>query len=120
MAAGKLDALELFEQGAFGRAMGRIENRLEGVFDVRGGQRPAVVELDIGPQIELKRLPIDPLPALGELGLQAQILIGAEQGVVNQIADAHGVGVGGVTRVELRRIGFDADNQKVGRKVAMG
>jgi len=78
------------------------------------------MEFDIGSQAEFKRAFIYLVPALGEFGLQAQLFIGAQQGVVNQIADAHGIGVGGVTRIELSRIGLDADDQKIGRNVAMG
>ena len=43
--AGLLDGGELFEQAAFGRT-GRVENRFVGVFDVRCGERPAVVKAD--------------------------------------------------------------------------
>ena len=78
------------------------------------------MEFDIGSQAEFKRAFIYLVPALGEFGLQAQLFIGAQQGVVNQIADAHGIGVGGVTRIELSRIGLDADDQKIRRNVAMG
>ena len=39
--------------------------------------------------------------------------------VVNQIADAHGIGIGGVTRIELQRIAFDADDQ-IARRMIRG
>ena len=53
---------------------------------------------------------VDHAPALSELGLQARVLIGAQERIVNQVADAHGVGVGGVAGIELKRITFDADD----------
>ena len=58
--------------------------------------------------------------SFGEFGLQAQLFVGAEQGVVKQIAYTRSVSVCGVARVNLCRIRFDADDQKIGRDIAMG
>ena len=102
------------QQRPLGRAVGGIDDRFVGEFYIRRGQRPAVVKLDVFAEIELKSALAEPLPALGQFGLQLHLLVGAQQRIINQMADAHGVGVGGITRIELRRIGFDTENEVIG------
>jgi hypothetical protein len=47
--------------------------------------------------------------------------IAAQQRTVNQIADTHGIGIGGMARIELERLAFDAGDEitrrSVGRRI---
>jgi hypothetical protein len=67
------------------------------------------VKLDIPPQIENVSLRIDHLPMLGQLRSELPALVGAQQGIVNQTADARGIGVCGKARVEIERLALNAD-----------
>jgi hypothetical protein len=43
--------------------------------------------------------------------------VGAQQRIVNQSADAHGIGVGGEARIEIERLALDTGNQIAGRVI---
>ena len=75
------------------------------------------MEFDLSAEIKDVRPVIDHSPAFGELRLQAGVFIGPQERIIDQVADANCIGVGGVTRVEMQRIAFNSDDQISGRPV---
>ena len=45
------------------------------------------------------------------------VLVGAQQRIVNQSADADGIGVGGEARIEIERLALDAGDEITGRLI---
>jgi len=54
------------------------------------------------------------LPALGQAGLQLEVLVAGEQAVKEQLIDALRLGVGADPRIEVRRAALDDHDQCVG------
>ena len=90
-----------------------LQGALKGINDVGGGQRVAVVELHVLPQLEHEGRVVGELPALGEAGADVHLLVLDEQRVI-ELADGQARGavvlVGGVKRDGLGR---DRDQELV-------
>ena len=63
----------------------RVELLLERVDAVVGGERLAVVELDALPERELDQLAVLDLPALREGGVQVEVLVPLQEGLVHRL-----------------------------------
>jgi len=109
--------LKRFEKPAFGRLILGIKNGIVGVFYIFSGKRFSIMEAHIRPKIKEVCLCIDHVPAFGQLGPQPRLFVSAEKGIVDQTTDAHRIGIGGVTRIEIERVAFDTDDEIAARAV---
>ena len=95
------------------RRVRRIKNPIEAVLHVGGGQLAAVVELDALPEGERVGLPVGrDLPLLGQVRLDAHVLIGLDQVAVHVLGDPGSGELVELVRIEPGRLGGRSDDER--------
>jgi hypothetical protein len=102
-----VDGSDQTEGAALGRVVRGIEDVIEGEFDVGGGERAGVVKMDAGMEVKDVGARVGSVPRVGEVAVEVHLGVALKQAAEEEAVDPLGVGVGGVTRIEVRRIGFD-------------
>jgi hypothetical protein len=105
--AGGFDRGDVGEGAAFGGDEGAIGERLDGPGDVGGGEGVAVVEADIRAKVEGPGVGVGVIPGGGEPGLEVEVVVAVDERVVEEGADALGLGVGALAEVEVVGAAFD-------------
>src|SRR5277367_5725530 len=104
------DGTNHFEGATFGGAVGGIDHVVEGGFDVAGGKGPAIMKADTAAQMENVGEGVGGIPGFSEVAVEIHLGIAFYETVEDQPIDTLGFGIGGVARVEIRRIGFDDED----------
>ena len=85
----------------------RVEDEVEGGFDVGGGERAAILETDAGMEMEDVGERVGNFPCVGEISVKVHLGVALQQAAEEEAVDTLGVGIGGVAGVEVGGIGFD-------------
>jgi hypothetical protein len=73
-----------------------------------------VVEADVGAEMEDPGEGVGALPGGGEPGLEVEVVVFADEGVVDELAYTLGLGVGALAEVEVVGGGFYEEGQGIG------
>ncbi len=117
------DGRDLGERAAFRGDEGAVGHAADGPGDVVGGEGLAVVEVDAGAEVKDPGERVGAVPGGGEPGLEVEVLVLVDESVVDERADALGLGVGALAQVEVVGRAFDEEADGVGvarRAVAAG
>ncbi len=114
---GRVGGLNRFEGGegaGFYGDDGAVEDGVDGPLHVTGSERAAVVEMDAGAEVKNPGKGVRSLPAGGEEGLKAEVLVAANECVEEQGVDVLGLGVGTDAGIEVGGAGLDEHGDGVG------
>src|SRR5260370_36443760 len=95
----RFDFFDHSEAAAFWGFVGGIEDEVESGFDIRGGERVAVVEVDIWFEVEDVAEWIGRLPGFGEGAVEIHLGVAGEEGGGDEAVAAVWLTVGGEARV---------------------
>ena len=98
-----IDPGDGFERTALGRDDRPIGHAANGPRDIGGGEGMAVVKVNPRSQMEYPRKRVGTVPRGSQPGLQVEVFVLSDQGVVDQCADAFGLRVGALAHVEVVR-----------------
>ena len=101
------DGGDYAEGAALGRMSCGIQDGVECVFDVGGGERATVVEMDSGAQVENVGERIWSAPGVGEIAVEIHLVVALEEAAEEESVDFLGLGVCGEARIKVGGIGFD-------------
>jgi hypothetical protein len=103
----RVDVVESLEGAGFHADDRSIQNRVDGEFDIAGGEGAAVVKAGVGAEVKDPGLRVGSFPAGGEEGLKAEVLVAANEGVEEERVDVLGLGIGANARIEAGGARFD-------------
>ena len=106
--------LDLRVSAGLGAAQLAAEQGIEGPLHVARGQRLSVVKANAVMQVKDVGLRIGNLPAVGQPGLQVEMVVATNQRVEEQLVDAFRLGVHANPRIEVGGAALDDHDQRVG------
>ena len=95
------------KEPAFTRDDGAVEDGVDGEFDVAGGEGAAVVKAGVGAEVKDPGERVGGFPRSGEEGLEAEVLVAADEGVEEEGVDVLGLGVDADAGIEVGGAGLD-------------
>ena len=101
------DVVDCGKRSSFCSDEAAVDHAAHRPCDIFGGHRLAIVEADAVAEVEDPRQRIGAFPACGEPGLEVEMFVLADEGVVDGCADALGLGVGALAEVEVVGGAFD-------------
>ena len=101
----------------FGGAVGGSEDEVEGGLDVGGGERAAIVETDVGAEMENVGERVGSVPGFGEIAVEIHLIVALEEAAEEQAVNALGLRISGEARIEVGGAGFDEEGE--GRGIAV-
>ncbi len=101
--------VDRFKSFSMGRTGFRVEDRLKSKFDIFGGQRGAIAELQILFQVERINCGSLDFPGFRQVSPDLRGRVEADQPAEKEGADPLSIGIGCEPRVELNRTGFNPD-----------
>src|SRR5580698_872886 len=111
---GGVDVIERGKGAGLYADDGAVEDGIDGELDVAGGERAAVVEAGVCAEVKDPGLLVGGFPAGGEEGLEAEVLVAADERVEEERVDMLGLGVDADAGIEVGGAGLDEHDDGAG------